>query len=84
MTKEFKHESKTIDLQKFTCMTFDKNPRAVRTGHFHRRFQGRNQLKMIEMIEKVSGAAKRTRTSTPVTGLAPQASASTNSAMAAW
>ena len=29
------------------------------------------------------GAAKRTRTSTPVTGLAPQASASTNSAMAA-
>ncbi len=29
------------------------------------------------------GAAKRTRTSTPVKGLAPQASASTNSAMAA-
>ena len=29
------------------------------------------------------GAAKRTRTSTRVTGLAPQASASTNSAMAA-
>jgi hypothetical protein len=31
----------------------------------------------------MSGAAKRTRTSTPVKGLAPQASASTNSAMAA-
>ena len=30
-----------------------------------------------------NGAAKRTRTSTRVTGLAPQASASTNSAMAA-
>jgi hypothetical protein len=41
------------------------------------------EKRVIAMTQIQDGAAKRTRTSTPVKELAPQASASTSSAMAA-